>query len=173
MRAPLFLKSSPDNMSIDLRERERKIDVRNIDQLPLVGAPTQIQNPGMCTDGESNPRSFHTLDNTPTKWSTWPGRGHLFYRAPISLMRGFHPHDLITPKASPPYSITLAVNFQHMNLEAEHKNSVNDNHLTLVYSQVFYSFGAIVNGIIFPNFIFNTPTLTPESCYLCYLHPIQ
>lgn len=54
-------------MSIHLRERrERYIDVRNIDQLPLVGAPTQTQNPGTCPKGESNPWPFHKLDNTPT-----------------------------------------------------------------------------------------------------------
>ena len=39
------------------KERERIIDVRNIDRLPLAHSPTgdQTHNPGMCPDWESNP----------------------------------------------------------------------------------------------------------------------
>ena len=51
-----------------VRERERNTDVRNINQLPPVHAPTgnQTCNLGLCPDQRWNPQPFGVQDHTPT-----------------------------------------------------------------------------------------------------------
>ena len=57
-------------------ERERNIDVRNIDQLPPPHTPTGdwTQNLGMYLVHESNLQPFGVQGNASTNWATQPGQ---------------------------------------------------------------------------------------------------
>ena len=68
------------------RERERNIDVRNIDWLPLVCAPTRdrAHNLGMCPDQESNPKPSGGQRTLPAPEPHLPGqRPDFFFNSEI------------------------------------------------------------------------------------------
>ena len=81
-----FLKSSPKDMFMDLRERgrERQTDKAretsmwewNIDLLPYSHTCPNWDgtcNLGMCPDQGWNPQPFGVWDDAPTNCTTWPG----------------------------------------------------------------------------------------------------
>ena len=65
-------------MFIDFRERGKN-DVRNIDWLPPIRAPSgeQTHNLGMCPDGGQNPQHSVGWADAPTKEQSHPARARL------------------------------------------------------------------------------------------------
>ena len=76
----LIFLSSPKDMLIDFRERGRE---KNINWLPFIGAMTRdwTRNPGMCPDGELNPRTFDLWANTQPTEIHQPGQWWNFIKS--------------------------------------------------------------------------------------------
>ena len=97
----LFFLSLPNDMFYWFerereRDRERNRETymweRNMDQLPLTYTLTgdQTHNLGICPHWEWNWQLFGILNNTPTKWVTWPGPILYFLRGfALSLITSF------------------------------------------------------------------------------------
>ena len=63
------------------REKERNIDVRNIDWLPPICSPpgNSTHDIGMCLDQELNLKPFGVWDHAPTNWATMAGASISFF----------------------------------------------------------------------------------------------